>query len=127
MTLLLDTTVLIDTLRARQGRRALLAERIAAGDVLATAAINIAEVYAGMRAEERTVTEGLLSSLKCYPLDETVARRAGALKSAYARKGCTLALADTIVAATALEHGLSLMTDNRRDFPQPELKFYDLP
>ena len=127
MTHLLDTTVLIDTLRARQGRRALLVERIAAGDVLATAAINIAEVYAGMRPEEKVATEALLSSLKVYPLDESIARRAGALKSMYARKGCTLALADAIVAATALEHGLTLMTDNRRDFPQPELKFYDLP
>lgn len=56
-----------------------------------------------------------------------IARRAGKLKNTYARLGQTLALDDTIVAATALEHGLTLMTDNRRDFPQPDLKLYDLP
>ena len=31
-----------------------------------------------------------------------------------------------IVAATALEHGLTLMTDNRKDFSFPELKIYPL-
>ena len=39
----------------------------------------------------------------------------------------TLSLADMMVAATALEHGLALMTDNRKDFPLPELNFYPLP
>jgi predicted nucleic acid-binding protein len=31
-----------------------------------------------------------------------------------------------MVAATAIENGLSLMTDNRKDFPLPELSFYPL-
>lgn len=55
-----------------------------------------------------------------------IARRAGSLKRAWALKGRTLSLADLIVAATALEHGLALMTDNRKDFPIPELNFYPL-
>jgi predicted nucleic acid-binding protein len=29
-----------------------------------------------------------------------------------------------MVAATALEHGLALMTDNRKDFPIPEISLY---
>lgn len=49
------------------------------------------------------------------------------LRNEAARRGTTLALADVIVAATALEYGLTLMTDNRKDFPIPELKFFDLP
>jgi hypothetical protein len=32
-----------------------------------------------------------------------------------------------MVAATVLEHGLTLMTDNPKDFPLPELHFYPLP
>jgi predicted nucleic acid-binding protein len=31
-----------------------------------------------------------------------------------------------MIAATALEHGLALMTDNHKDFPLSELKFYSL-
>jgi predicted nucleic acid-binding protein len=127
MTLLLDTTVLLDVLRARQNRRLLLADVVAAGHLLATSAINIGEVYAGMRHGEEDRTEGFLSSLVCYPMTASIARRAGSLKSAWAQKGRTLALADMMVAATALEHGLALMTDNRKDFPLPELNFYRLP
>ena len=123
MIVLLDTTVLIDALRARQNRRALLADLVTSGHILATAAINIGEVYAGMRPGEEPGTEAFLSSLQCYPMSGAVARRAGSLKAAYARQGQTLSLADMMVAATALEHGLTLMTDNRRDFPMPELQF----
>jgi predicted nucleic acid-binding protein len=127
MILLLDTTILIDVLRARQNRRLLLAELVTGGHLLATAAINLAEVYAGMQSGEETRTEAFLVSLECYPMTATIARRAGALKNTFARKGRTLSLADMIVAATALEHGLALMTDNRKDFPLPELNIYPLP
>jgi predicted nucleic acid-binding protein len=127
MILLLDTTVLLDVLRARQNRRSLLAELLGGGHVLATAAINIGEVYAGMRLGEENRTEAFLSSLDCYPITGAIARRAGSLKSAWAHKGRTLSLADMMVAATALEHGLSLVTDNRKDFPLSELNFYPLP
>jgi predicted nucleic acid-binding protein len=127
MILLLDTTVLLDVLRARQNRRSLLAELVAGRHLLATAAINVGEIYAGMRVGEEKRTEAFLSSLDCYPITAAIARRAGSLKSAWAQKGKTLSLADMIVAATALEHGLTLMTDNRKDFPLPELNFYPLP
>ena len=80
-----------------------------------------------MRVGEEKRTEAFLSSLDCYPITAAIARRAGSLKSAWAQKGKTLSLADMIVAATALEHGLALMTDNRKDFPLPELNFYPLP
>jgi predicted nucleic acid-binding protein len=124
MILLLDTTVLLDVLRGRQNRRSLLAELVAAGHILSTAAINIGEVYAGMRQGEETRTEAFLSSLECYPITRAIARRAGSLKCTLAQKGRTLSLADMMVAATALEHGLALMTDNRKDFPIPEISLY---
>ncbi len=127
MMLLLDTTVLLDVLRARQNRRSLLVDVVAAGHLLATSAIDIGEVYSGMRRGEEDKTEAFLSSLVCYPITGAIARRAGSLKSAWAQKGRTLSLADMMVAATALEHGLALMTDNRKDFPLPELSFYQLP
>jgi len=127
VTLLLDTTVLIDVLRARNNRRLLLAELVEAGHTLTTAAINIGEVYSGMKPSETDATEGLLSSLVCYPITATIGRRAGTLKSKWAQKGQTLTLADMLVAAVALEHQLTLMTDNRKDFPVPGLSFFPLP
>jgi predicted nucleic acid-binding protein len=126
MILLLDTTVLLDVLRGLPKRRSLLAELVAAGHILSTAAVNIAEVYAGMRRGEETRTEAFLSSLDCYPITGAIARRAGSLKYTWAQQGRTLSLADMMIAATAIEHGLALMTDNRKDFPLPELKLYPL-
>jgi predicted nucleic acid-binding protein len=126
MRLLLDTSVLIDVLRLRHRRRELLAELVQAGHTLATTALNVAEVYAGMRPDEAKRTEALLGALDCYDLTGSSGRCAGALKQQWSRKGRTLALADMIVAAIALEHGFTLMTDNRKDFPMEELRKFDL-
>ena len=127
MRLLLDTSVLIDALRLRHGRRELLAELVQAGHTLATTALNVAEVYAGMQPNEAQRTEALLGVLDCYDLTGSSGRRAGALKQQWSRKGRTLALADMIVAAIALERSCSLMTDNFKDFPMEELDIFDLP
>jgi len=120
MRLLLDTSVLIDVLRLRHGRRELLAELARGGHTLATSSLNVAEVYAGMR------TDNFLDALDCYELTAAAGRLAGRLKSKYAGQGRTLTLADTIIAAIAIERRCILMTDNRKDFPMPELDFYDL-
>ena len=84
-------------------------------------------MLAGMRPGEEVSTEAFLSSLEYFPVTGAIARRAGSLKSASAHRGQTLTLANMMVAATALEHGLTLMTDNRKDFPLPALKLYPLP
>ena len=125
--LLLDTSVLIDVLRHRRQRHELLARFVREGHVLATTALNIAELYAGMRPEEAERTEDFLRALDCYELTVTAARLAGTLKNKYAKRGLTLSLADTIIAAIALDRHCTLVTDNRRDFPMPDLDCYDLP
>jgi predicted nucleic acid-binding protein len=127
MRLLLDTSVLIDVLRLRHGRRELLAELARGGHTLATTALNIAELYAGLRPEEEARTASFLDALECYELTAEAGRLAGTLKNKYARKGRTLTLADTIVAAIAMERRCTLMTGNRKDFSMPELDYYDLP
>lgn len=43
------------------------------------------------------------------------------LRFEYARKGAILSLLDMLIAATALERGLTLITANRKHFPMPEL------
>jgi predicted nucleic acid-binding protein len=126
MRLLLDTSVLIDALRLRHGRRELLADLVRAQHTLATSTLNIAEVYAGMRASEEAETEAFLGALDCYEITANVGRLAGKLKNQWAKKGRTLSLADTIVEAVAVENDCALMTDNGKDFPMPELQRYPL-
>ena len=124
MRLLLDTSVLIDALRFRQGRHELLAQLVRDGHTLSTTAVNVAEVYAGMRREEEQPTEALLAVMDCYDLTAHAGRMAGRLKNKWAKKGRTIAIADAAVAAIALERDCMLMTDNRKDFPMPELELY---
>lgn len=126
MLLLLDTSVIIDVLRRRRHRRELLAELTREGHTLSTTALNIAEVYAGMRPEEQRATEMFLGALHCHEITAAEGRLAGGLKSSWARKGRTLPLADMLIAAVALEQRCVLMTDNRRDFPMSELVHYPL-
>ena len=127
MKLLLDTSILIDVLRLRNDRSEWLAELVRGGHILSTTTLNIAEIYAGMRPSEERRTEALLRSLEVYELGGQSARLAGQLKNTWARKGHTLTLADTIVAAIAIERGCALITDNRKDFPMPEVQLYPLP
>jgi len=127
MRFLLDTSVLIDALRSRRGRRAWLAQLVRSGNSLETSALNVAEVYAGMRPEEKGRTKAFLGGLLCHSLTASAGESAGRLKNHWSRKGRTLTLADTIVAAVAMEQGCVLVTDNRRDFPMPEVQLYDVP
>jgi predicted nucleic acid-binding protein len=127
MIILLDTNILIDVLRNRGDRRDVLADLVERGHTLATSVVNVGEVYAGMRSQEATETDRLLRNIESYPMTYAIARHAGILKFAYSQKGKTLSLLDMIVAATALAHNCSLMTDNRKDFPVAELTLRPLP
>jgi len=127
MKLLLDTTVLIDVLRNRKGRRELLADLVRAGHSLSTSVLNVAEVYSGIRAGEEGKTEAFLEGLDEYELGSGVARAAGELKMRWAKRGRTISLADAIVAAIGIEQGCALLTDNSKDFPMPELRLFPLP
>lgn len=127
MKLVLDTSVLIDALRFKNHRQELLARLVTEGHQIVTTALNIAEVYAGMRAEEESDTASFLGALDCLSLTARSAKRAGLLKSEWAKKGRALALVDACIAALAIEHGYSLATDNRKDFPMPELDIFPLP
>jgi len=126
-TYLLDTTVIIDTINGKRHRDRLLKEIVQQGHLLACCAINITEVYAGMRSHEENQTSELLHSLRYYPIIWPVARLAGLLKRDYSRKGATLATTDVTIAAVAIYHRLTLITDNLKHYPMKELDLYPLP
>ena len=126
-TYLLDTSVIIDALNKKRGRRELLLNLVRQGHLLACCPINVTEVYAGMRPKEETATEEFLRSLEYYHLTWPVARLAGLLKRDFSRKGTTVTVADATIAAVALIHELTLLTDNVKDFPMRDLVLYPLP
>lgn len=127
MTILLDTSVIIDSLRSRRARREFLEQRANDGDVLACCVISVAEVYAGMMPHEAEATDVFFQGLECIEVGQEIARTGGLLKFEWARKGKTIDIPDAIIAAVALNFNLTLATDNVKDFPMPELRFLSLP
>jgi len=124
---LLDTSVLIDAINQKRNRPELLRELLRRGHTLACCPINVTEVYAGMRPHEESRTEEFLRSLQYSPITWPVARLAGLLKRDYSRKGIALATTDVTIAAVALYHHYTLVTDNLKDYPMRELDLYPLP
>ena len=118
---LLDSTVIIDCLRGRRETVDFLTEVASESSVVGCCAINIAEVYAGMRENERQVTKKLLDSLEYYEVTKNLAELAGEYKREYAGKGITLPLSDVIIAAVSISNNLTLVTDNLRHYPMSGL------
>lgn len=126
-TYLLDTSVIIDALNDKRGRRDLLLGLVKQGHLLACCPINMTEVYTGMRPKEEKATEDFLRSLEYYDVTWPIARIAGFLKRDQTRTGVTITVSDATIAAVALAHGLTLMTDNVKDFPMKDITLYPLP
>jgi predicted nucleic acid-binding protein len=124
---LIDTNILVLAIRQRQNKWDLLRGLVVTGATLSCSVITLGEIYAGMRPHERVRTEELLSVLDSHPVTAELARLAGLIKNEWKTKGFILSLPDALIAATAIAHGLTLITDNRKDFPMPELAIYPLP
>jgi predicted nucleic acid-binding protein len=108
--LLLDSDVLVDHLR---GHRRL----VAGNDELFVSSIIRAELFSGRGTQEQRVRR-LLAPMTELPVHRAIAERAGRL-----RRAIPLRMPDALIAATALEHRLTLVTRNRRDFEAvPKLK-----
>lgn len=125
-TYFLDTSVIIDALNNKRGRRDLLLDLLRQGHLLACCAVNVAEVYAGLRPKEEKATEEFLRSLEYYHITWPVARLAGLLKRDHAKKGIAVSIADATIAAVAIAHDLPLLTDNVKDFKMKDLTLYPL-
>ena len=114
MTVLLDTSIVIDILR---GVVPAIAYARGLTEPPTCSEITRVEVMRGLRSGERRATERLLGTLRWIAVDESIARRAGELGRRYRRSHQGLATADLIIAATVQELGLELATLNVRHFP----------
>lgn len=114
MSVLFDTSVVIDILRGAQG--ALDYARTLTEPPTCSEITRI-EVLRGLRPGERRATERLFGTIRWAPVDESIARRAGDLGRRYRRSHRGLATADLIIAASAEELNLELATLNLRHFP----------
>ena len=118
---ILDTDIAIDFLRRRDYARELF-NRWAGEGLLAVSTLTHLEIYQGMKAGEEGATNAFLDGLISVVVDTPIARRAGSMLGEIRSKGMTIGIADAIIAATALQLGTPLLTNNVEHYPFPNLK-----
>ncbi|OGO76149.1 MAG: hypothetical protein A3K45_06455, partial [Chloroflexi bacterium RIFOXYC12_FULL_59_14] len=117
---ILDSNILIRYLRKTAGYKDLLHEIERKGWTYISVMTRL-EIVRGMREREREETFDLLDTLETLPMTSEIADLAGELIRSWRERGINLSDADAIIAASAIHHGLALVTTNAKHFPMPEL------
>lgn len=128
MTFLVDTDWVADWLKGRPPAVELLTSIAPQG--IAIRLVTYGEIYEGIyysrdpRSAERIFLQ-FLRSVDTLPLGRLIMRRFARLRGNLRRAGRVIGDPDILIAATALQHGLTLVTRNRRDFDRiPQLQLY---
>lgn len=114
MSVVLDTSVLVDHLRSSSPATEYLAsldERPSCSE------ISRIEVIQGLRSSERGAADRLFAVIAWIPVNEAVARRAGDLGRQWRRSHPGIGVADLAIAATAEQIDATLATRNLKHFP----------
>lgn len=124
---LLDTDGVIDWLKNHDPSVRFIRSLFARGDTLCTCDIVLAEVYAGLHLADRPAAEPFLSALTFLATTPAAARVAGTWGYDFARRGMVLKVSDLLIAATASQHGASVVTGNIKDYPMTDVTVEPLP
>lgn len=113
--------MLIDALRGREaaGRVRRLARDSAPPYICA---VNVEEVWRGVRPAEEDSIARLFAALQLAPLGRREGELAGRWRRDFAGRGVTLSQADCLIAAAAVGVGAAIATGDQAGFPMPGLE-----
>lgn len=116
MTVVADTSILIDLLRGEPAAAVALREAREAGPLHASEVTRL-EVLAGVRSREEDATRALFNAFDWHPLDEKLAEIAGKLGREWLPGNRGIDSADLSIAATVIALDARLLTRNVKHFP----------
>ena len=120
-----DTSVWVEFLRGGRGGDSSVVEDLIRSSQAVTCGMVLAELLAGVRdAEDRRQLQEALAGLDYLETREQTWRRAGELAAELRSKGRTLPMSDLIVAALAIEHGLTVLTADSHFRHIPGVRLY---
>ena len=107
--MMIDSDIVIWILRKKPDVKARFDQAVieVEGKVYVTP-IQVAEIYAGIRASERVETAEFFHALHHLQLDQSIGRY---------QKSHNITLADAMIAAASLSHHLKLWTLNKKHYP----------
>src|SRR5205823_7330162 len=92
---------------------------------LALSTLTITELRSGWTKEQANwLLPRLYALCAVVPVTKEIAEQAGIWRQEYKSRGQQLGTPDTVIAATAYLNDYSLVTNNAKDYPMPELKLY---
>ena len=132
MTYLVDANVLSEPTRPSPDTR-VVAWLSANERNLIVDSIILGELYLGVaalpagrrRGQLEQWFDSIAKTIDCLPWDAAVSRQWARLVVALKKKGKPVPVLDGMIAATALEHGLTVATRNVSDFKQTGVKVID--
>jgi predicted nucleic acid-binding protein len=114
--ILIDTTIFVDHLRKQNKRNSIL-YRLSGTSVLYTATMVEFELFAGATNQRKYQdVQQILQPCHVLSLTSPIAQRAGTIYQDLKRQNLIIEIRDMLIAATALEEGLPLMTINEKHF-----------
>lgn len=118
--LLIDSDILIDHLRKEKKVLDFLDAEIEKGTILFLSVISRAEIFAGLRKGEEEVVSNLFDIVTPVNVDTAIADKTGEYLRKF-DKSHALNIGDAIIAATASEMQLILVTRNLKHYPMKDI------
>jgi predicted nucleic acid-binding protein len=119
--LLIDSDILIDHLRKEQSALDYIKQKIDDDSPLFISVISRIEIFSGARKGEDETIQSLFDILTSVDVDLTIADGAGDYLRKF-RKSHALSIGDAVIAATAKEMGLQLITRNIKHYPMKDVE-----
>lgn len=119
--LIIDSDILIDHLRKDKNALAYLTAEIEKESLLFVSVISRSEIFAGIRTGEEDTVNSLLVLLTPVNVDMAIADKAGEYMRKF-NKSHTVNIGDALIAATAKEMQLTLVTRNFKHYPMKDIE-----
>jgi predicted nucleic acid-binding protein len=136
MSFLLDTCVLSEFLRKRPSEKVVGWVDVQLEDLLFLSVLTTGEIRKGISklkpSKRKNELEAWLLKVqdrygpRILPISVTVADRWGRIKAVAETAGKPLSVIDSLIAATALVHGLTVVTRNEADFAPSGVKLLNI-
>ncbi len=119
--LIIDSDILIDHLRKDKNALAYFTAEIEKESLLFVSVISRSEIFTGIRTGEEDTVNSLLVLLTPVNVDAAIADKAGEYMRKFS-KSHNLNIGDALIAATAKEMQLALVTRNIKHYPMKDIE-----